>query len=78
MNEYKCNPGDIVLHKKKKVSVVCVLVKGTKPYSWKNNKGYPVNVNGKKAVISACPIMDNGQILTRSPKYIGDNWEHEL
>jgi hypothetical protein len=74
MNEYKCKPGDIILHKERKVSVV--LTKGSKPYVWKNNKGRKVNVRGQKAVISVCPIMENGQILTRSPFYISYNWEH--
>jgi len=78
MDKYKCNPGDIVRHKGRKVSVYVVLVRGAKPYSWKNNKGYKVDIAGKKAIVSVCSIMSNGQILTRSPFFIGDNWEHDV
>ncbi len=29
-----------------------------------------------KAHITACRIMNNGEVLKRSPKYLGTNWQH--
>lgn len=76
MSDYSCKPGDVVVHKGKKVSVSVVLVRGSAPKCWTNNYGHTVNVKGKKATISVCRIMPNGQILKRSPFFIGDKWEH--
>jgi hypothetical protein len=40
-----------------------------------NNKGELIN--GERDCISVCRIMtDNGQILKRSPWYIGEDWLH--
>lgn len=78
MHPNKCKAGNIVFHKGKKVMVTEVLKKGTIDVSYRNGSGTSIKVNGKKAIIAVCKIIKNGQILTRSPFYVGDNWEHEL
>lgn len=77
MSDYKCKVGDIVLYKGKKVSVSEVLVMGTDYKEYYNGNESLVRVRAKKAIISVCRVMTNGQILTRSPFYVGDNWEHK-
>ena len=30
----------------------------------------------ERAIITVCRVLNNGQVLTRSPRYVGDNWFH--
>jgi len=68
-----CEVGDIVIHKGEKVWVSEVVHKGKEDKI--NKKGKPVK--GERDCITVCTIMiDNGQILKRSPRYIDADWSH--
>ena len=61
---YTCKEHDVVLHQGKPWSVQQVLSQGSEERE-------------VRADVSACPIMpDNFQVLTRSCKYLGDDWRH--
>ena len=66
-----CHVGDIILHKEKRMEVAEVICQGHLGEKRSNGGRGP----GMKAVISAYPIMtDNGQVLRRNPRYIGEDW----
>ena len=52
-----------------------VVDRGRDSYQRTDKKG-SYCVAAKKADVTACRIMKDGQILTRSPIYIGDEWEY--
>ena len=60
-----CKVGDNVLHSGKKVMVSEVLAEGG-----------AVTIHNKrtKSYIVVCPIMENGQVLKRSPICVGEDW----
>lgn len=76
MSENKCKKGDFVLHKGRRMVVSEVIKKGRDSYQYTNKNGNTYYITEKKAIVTACRVMDNSQILTRSPIYIGDKWEH--
>ena len=62
--EYTCKPGDYVISKGRYMIVNEIIAQG---------------VNGKKpikACISACRVMDDGQIMKRTSFPIGTFWRH--
>ena len=63
-NQYRCYPGDFVIHTatRKLVYVSEVILAGLHPK--------------ERDLISVCRIMDNGQILKRSPICIDSAWRH--
>ena len=63
----RCMPGDTILHDGVKMWVSQVLIQG---------KERCKKDTGERADICACKIMDNGQILKRSPVNIGNEWQH--
>ena len=67
-----CDPGDYVMAAGVKMWVSEVVMTGCEDR--KDRSGYPIE--GEKALVTVCRIMNNGQILKRSPLYIGDNWSH--
>jgi prophage regulatory protein len=79
-HELICHVGDIVFHNGKKVFVSEILVPGVRKKRIKHpkNKGRFLTTNPVKADICVCRIMENGQVLRRSPFYIGKEWEHTL
>jgi hypothetical protein len=67
-----CNVGDFVLTGGNPMQVSEVVMTGREDSV--NRRG---NLNeGERSMITVCRIMRNGQILKRSPIYIGDNWVH--
>lgn len=76
MNENKCKVGDHIIHNGKEMIVSQVVERGRDSYQYTNNNGNTYYIAEKKAIITACRVMENGQILTRSPIFIGDKWEH--
>lgn len=59
--------GAIVLHDREEVYVNQIVLAGREKTAAKP---------GIRDAISVCPILSDGQILTRSPRFIGENWEH--
>ena len=70
---YTCKVGDVVIVQGKKVWISQVVEPGWENYFDKDGS----LIVGEKSKITVCRIMeDNGQILKRSPKFIGSNWSH--
>ena len=66
-----CYAGDIIIHAGKEMEVAQVISKGNEDHYTKNKHFQ----SGCKSTISAYPIMtDNGQVLRRSPRYLGEDW----
>ena len=66
-----CHVGDIILHRLKRMEVAQVICQGKPGEKTKSGRN-----KGIKATVSAYPIMeDNGQVLKRNPRYIGEDWE---
>ena len=61
-----CSVGDIILCRNQKMEVSKVIYKGQEAIGKRA---------GERACVTACRIMDNGQVLRRSPLYI-DEWSH--
>ncbi len=70
---HTCRRGDIVIHIGKKMWVNEILEQGVEEYM--NVAG--LFVAGVRAVISACNVMESGQVIKRAPRYIEDQWFHE-
>lgn len=69
---FTCDVGDLVIYDGKKVYVSEVISDGKE-----NAKKNGQEVQGVRSEIAVCRVMpDNGQILHRSPRFIGSNWEH--
>jgi len=81
---FTCEEEDFVIHAGKKVWVSCIVSAGREDrkvkarVDKKTGKKIPAHIApGYKSDISVCRVMpDNGQILTRSPRHIGTDWEH--
>ena len=71
--KYQCECGDVVSHKGNKVMVAEVLDCGREEDKTRQTEK---SRRGVRSYVCVCRIMDNGQVLTRSPKFIGDNWRH--
>ena len=71
--KYQCECGDIVLHNGNKFIVSEVLDCGRED---DKTRQIEKSRRGVRSEICVCRIMDNGQVLRRSPKYIGDHWRH--
>ena len=73
-----CDPGDRVIHHGKEMVVAVVITPGRETYMVKSKqKGRKIEQKGDRSGISAYPLApDNGKIMTRSPRCIGQNWEH--
>lgn len=69
---FTCKIGDIVLWKGKKMWVNEIIISGQEE---KINKKGDI-VAGIRDSITACNIMENGQIVKRAPRYVDDKWEH--
>jgi len=69
--DFTCKIGDKVMFDDKVVVANEILSSGREPYISK--KG--LKIAGVKDCISVL-MIDNGQVLTRSPKYVGCNWQH--
>lgn len=70
---YKVKVGDHVIHDGKEMYVENVIEQGMDD-KYKDGK---IVKKGIKAYICVCPIMpDNGQVLYRSPRCIGNDWEN--
>lgn len=63
-----CEIGDIVIHNNREVWVNDIIYGGREKSKSRD---------GERSSISICTIMpDNGQVLRRSPRNIGTDWEH--
>ena len=63
--EFTCDEGDTVIFRGRRSYVKEVVFRGSEK-------------DKEKSEISVCRIMpDNGQVLHRSPRYIGTEWSHE-
>lgn len=62
-----CQEEDIVLHNGRLVYVNQIVKSGHE------RRG---NDAGERDSITVCAILENGQILTRSPRFIDMDWEH--
>ena len=71
---FTCEKGDVILNEgRRKMIVSSTVIKGKEDRLSKKGEF----VAGNRSEITACRIMpDNGQILYRSPIYIGVNWIH--
>lgn len=72
MSENKLHVRDRIIHNGKIMEVAHIICQGRDGQERKNG----TYSKGEKAVVSAYPIMSNGQILKRSPRYIGNRWEY--
>ena len=69
-----CSVGDIVATEIGHCWVAEVLEQGIELGGKVNGNQYCKS--GERAYISVCRITTSGQILKRSPLYMGQNWEH--
>ena len=72
-NDIKCKVGDYIIHKGKTMQVSEIIQQGVKARRESNGKTHR-NIPEQRAAITACRIMDNGQVLTRSPIFIDQDW----
>jgi hypothetical protein len=62
-----CNVGDRVEHRGEVVDVAQVVFQGTESTK---------SAQWQRAEVRVCRILSNGQVLRRSPRYIGTDWRH--
>ena len=74
---FTCVKDDLIIHNGNRMSVAEIITRGREKCKVKDKSGKMLDRPGIMADISAYPIMsDNGQILTRSPRCIGQEWSH--
>lgn len=73
-----CNVGNVVLVDGRRMEVAEVIFTGREPFTRRDQVTGAKRLRpGEKSEITAYRIMeDNGQVLRRSPIYIGVKWSH--
>lgn len=71
--DYTCKAGDSIIHRGRLWVVAQVVCEGTEP---KVTAKRGLSKPGRRDLISAFRVIDNGQVLRRTPIYIHDEWRH--
>lgn len=69
---FTCEVGDIVIYHRSPYEIAQVIQEGREEQIVKGIKNY-----GRQSLVSGYRIMENGQVLRRTPVFLGASWKHK-